>query len=961
MKHRLLFLQAVLVLAAASDLAAQVADPMGAHEGWSTLRTQYFTVHYPDRYADWTLPVAARLDSIHNAVGALVGNVPRERVTVIVADPYNVTNGFALPLLDLPTMVLWPTPPDPRTGIGEHRGWGELLAVHEFAHLAHLAWPSRNPWDRFLWSLLPANLGPVLRRSPRWMTEGYATYLEGRLTGRGRPHGAWRPAVLRQWALEGRLPTYAQMSQWGAYQGGAMAYLAGSAFIEWLVEQRGEESLNHVWRRMTAVQRRGFADAFSGVYGGPPDELYGHFTVELTREALQAEGLLAAAGLETGEQYQRLSWHTGDPAVSADGTRLAIVLRARGQPSRVVLWHTDEPEDTLVERRREQLLERDPLDVPAIDWRPRPKRALATLPPVAGRGHHDPRFLPDGRRVLVSRVEPLPDGRTRPDLFVWDSQAGSVRRVTRGEGVRQADPSPRGDAAVGVRCVGGVCDLVRVELNGGGLSTVHPGSPDTVFSRPRYAPDGSRIAVAVHTGGRWRIALVDEGGGELSYADPDDGYDRYDVAWSENGAALVVVSQRGGVPNLERIDLATGTTRQLTRTTSAAFAPEPNPADGSIFFLHLRTRGLDVNRLPAGAEPLAEVVDLEPAFPRVAPTRPAVEPDTFPLLPVAAPRPYGIGPRTRRLLPGGSNTAEGASFLLGLHSIDPIGRLSWALQGAAGGAGTWRGAGAQAVWRGSRPALHGGAWWASQRPAAQRGREEVAFPIDRTDYAGAAFWGDGTRYGTHGSFTARLGASAGALERIEPYPSGGRNFFFAEAGTSFRFGHRTLFLPALTAQASAGQTAGRDWQRASVGGRIAFSRGASFLSAMAIHGWVNDAAPVFERFSAGGNVPQFFDPVVFPQRHLLPGLPLGVLSGARLTTVRISAGPRAGLAPYFWAGRTEERDGWYRVVGLERTLAEGPAPLVRMPRAQVNGGIAYPMDDPFRRQLRGHISLEFRP
>jgi hypothetical protein len=66
------------------------------------------------------------------------------------------------------------------------------------------------------------------------VSEGYATYVEGRLTGSGRPYGVMRPAMLRQWALEGRLPTYAQLSSWGDFQGMAMAYLVGSAFLEWL-------------------------------------------------------------------------------------------------------------------------------------------------------------------------------------------------------------------------------------------------------------------------------------------------------------------------------------------------------------------------------------------------------------------------------------------------------------------------------------------------------------------------------------------------------------------------------------------------------------------------------------------------------------------------------------------------------------------------------------------------------
>src|SRR4030095_3205140 len=116
--------------------------------------------------------------------------------------------------------------------------------------------PTRNPRERRFRRLLPLRIGPLASRTPRWAVEGYATFVEGRLTGSGRPHGAARAAYLRQWALEGRLPTYAQLSSGRDYMGGAMASLAGSAFLEWLVAQRGDSSLVAVWRRMSARQPR---------------------------------------------------------------------------------------------------------------------------------------------------------------------------------------------------------------------------------------------------------------------------------------------------------------------------------------------------------------------------------------------------------------------------------------------------------------------------------------------------------------------------------------------------------------------------------------------------------------------------------------------------------------------------------------------------------------------------------
>ncbi|MEW5919139.1 MAG: hypothetical protein AB1762_22235, partial [Gemmatimonadota bacterium] len=148
------------------------------------------------------------MESYATAVNAYVGNAPGGRTTVLVDDPSGDANGFAIPLLGEPVIMLWPTPPAPSLTFGEHRGWGEILGIHEYAHIAHLTFPSRNPRERLLWRLLPARLGPVARKAPAWVFEGYATLIEGRLTGSGRPHSAGRAAILREWALSGNLPSY---------------------------------------------------------------------------------------------------------------------------------------------------------------------------------------------------------------------------------------------------------------------------------------------------------------------------------------------------------------------------------------------------------------------------------------------------------------------------------------------------------------------------------------------------------------------------------------------------------------------------------------------------------------------------------------------------------------------------------------------------------------------------------
>ena len=70
--------------------------------------------------------------------------------------------------------------------VGAYSTWFDLLATHEVAHIIHLLRPSRNPGERLV-ERLAVPLGPITVNGPRWVLEGYATVIEGRVTGAGRP------------------------------------------------------------------------------------------------------------------------------------------------------------------------------------------------------------------------------------------------------------------------------------------------------------------------------------------------------------------------------------------------------------------------------------------------------------------------------------------------------------------------------------------------------------------------------------------------------------------------------------------------------------------------------------------------------------------------------------------------------------------------------------------------------
>jgi hypothetical protein len=338
---------------------------------WFTFTTAHYRIHCPAAFATFGQEVASRVEGIHAQYLGLVGFVHEQPIDILILDPMMEANGMAFALLKRPHLVLWKTEPEADSPIGHHRGWAELLLTHELGHLHHLLRPARKP---NLWERLTAVAGPLPRKVPRWVAEGYATHIEGKLTGSGRPHSAFRASVLRQWALEGKLPSYEAINGNDGFLGGSLAYLGGSAYLEWLEAKAGDPRIfQTLWTRLAG--KRAFDPAFTATFGFAPKDGYQRFCAELTHTALELERRTKAEGLReaaAGAEAHRRAEHDGPKGAAQEGLREGeLVTHLKG-------WASD----------------------------------LS--------------LSPDGSKLLARVLDPL-----KPGLYVWDLQAPAPKAAKR--------------------------------------------------------------------------------------------------------------------------------------------------------------------------------------------------------------------------------------------------------------------------------------------------------------------------------------------------------------------------------------------------------------------------------------------------------------------------------------------------------------------------------------------------
>lgn len=895
---------------------AFAARGQGPSAVWRTITTAHFRVHYPAPYETWATAAASRLESIRSAVAKEVGFDPPQTIDVIVSNPIARANGFAYSTLDAPRIVFFTDPPAPDEQIGAYSTWLDLLATHEITHIVHLLRPSRNPLERTVDRRL-IQLAPITVNGPRWLLEGYATVVEGRLTGAGRPPSTMRAVILREWAATGRMPSYSQLNSDSRFFGMSMAYLAGSAYLEWLERRAGEGSLRRLWARMTARQRRSFAAAFTGVFGEPPERLYGTFVAELTSSALAVN---RATPLREGELWQETPRSSGDPAVSFDGSQIAIVIRPRNEPPRIAVLSTAPPaeEQEKFDRKIEKMIRRDPEDVPPVKAKPLPRKELHSFRPLDGGDIETPRWTRDGS-ILFTHRQPDREGFLHRDLFLWNPASGENRRVTHLADVFDADPLGDGHSAVAVRSRYGLTALVRVDLGSGMVVPLTAPSLDAVYSHPRLSRDGSRLAYVANAGGKWtlRVRAMADGSDRAAFSSAS-------VALPEwSGDDIIATVMSGGFAELHRLT-ADGSDQPMTRSPGGAFEPAPSP-DGRVFFMALDPDGFVVR-----------VIDGKTAAPPVPPYDPALVPALPPLLPAPAPfvsqpvpgpHPYGPGRQEFDWFLGETAAPAQNATEFGVRLGDVIGRLDTIAIASIGSNDGQRGAAVASAWRGWPVSISGHLFDADDHILRRRGVE---------------LRGSWSGQGPLVSFRVDAGGLSGKPVRIG-------------------FGEASVEVRQVLSTWRTGEEIELSGQSGSLRHVRGVARGSLSRGAFSVTGSIqHDQSRRGEGIEAGGAPSSILPLSAIPNRIFDPALPIATVTGRRYDGFRVETTLPAFPASLFYQRHRTDR-GLVSLAGAQLTFGLSPQPLLRSPGLDVTAGVARILDEPLRNRTQWWLSMRWRP
>jgi WD40-like Beta Propeller Repeat len=584
----------VLLGAWPRSLSAQVPPD----EAWRTLDTEHFRVTFPERLEALGRRAADRAERAYGELTVALAEPPRGTIDLLITDHQDVSNGFAQ-VNPSNRITVFARPPVDDLSLGYFDDWMELVITHELTHIVHL-----DRTEIGIGKLLRGVFGRVTAPwpffpgvgTPRWVTEGIATWYESRLTNSGRVRGTFNEMVLRTAALEGRFegvgPASGESPQWPS---GTRAYAYGSLFFDYLLQKHGEgrmsafvDAVAGQWvpYRLDAAGERAFGETVSHAWREWADRGIA--------EAQALDGRISAlAPITEPERLTHGARWAMNPAVSPDGTRV-VYARADGKSDSQLTEAAPDGSGSRSLSRTNGLV--------TFDW------------------------MPDGD-LLVSQNEFNDRYRVFADLYVVTPD-GSQRRLTHGARIEQPSVVPGGARAVGVLQGDGATGLASVNLVTGEVTELVAPETDVLWSFPRVSPNGRWIAAS-----RWSpeaftdIVILDARGTLVTEVTRDRALD-VAPAWSPDGRWVVWGSDRTGIPNIlaAPVDPETaeaGAPRLVTNVRTGAAYPSVDPSASWVYFSGYHVDGWELERARFDPEsaPLAPPVSGRFAEASPPPTR----------------------------------------------------------------------------------------------------------------------------------------------------------------------------------------------------------------------------------------------------------------------------------------------------------------------------------------------------
>ncbi len=569
------------------------------HLPWFTIESDHFLVHYQkgnSRTAQLTSKIA---EEIYEPVTSLYGHHPRKKVSILLRDREDFSNGAAfffddkieiwIPALDTPLR-------------GTHH-WLHNVITHEFTHIVQLGASmkrtQRIPAIYFQWLTYEDVRRPdVLYGFPRgivtfpfasvsipaWFAEGTAQYQRQDIN-----YDYWdshRDMILRSRLLSGTALDFDEMGTFTSKTSleRELVYNQGFDFTRYLTGRFGENVIADLSKTAAESGESNFNRVIEMVTGFSGKSLFDDWTEDRTEQYKQQINELSATKPNPVEEDGFLNFY---PQYNSTGSVFAY-LTNRGR---------DFARTTLIVKIDGQELEADDLGGTEFlnsEQNYNMSHGFESNPSIEFVSNRFS-FSPDGNRIAYNRPEKNRYGETYQDIYIFDIFDQTRQKITQSARVQDPAWHPEENLITAVQQRDGTQNLVildPVTNNIQNLTLYQSG--ETVYT-PVWTPDGSGIYYATASNGNRNIHrfCIEEKQSYPVFSNPKIDY--RDPWTDPDSGHIYFSSDLTGIFNIYQKNLTDNVIERLTTVTGGAFMPFVR-AD-TLYFAEYRHDGYKISKL----------------------------------------------------------------------------------------------------------------------------------------------------------------------------------------------------------------------------------------------------------------------------------------------------------------------------------------------------------------------------